>query len=89
MAWFQLFLMDRDGRIIGRSDYRAEDKVSGFRIAWRIAEACSDACAGYDLLQDGKLVASVSATVGKPDTDLTEFEQKVAMDMEIALSDSL
>lgn len=89
MAWFRLFLRNNKGSIVGRSDFHAEDEASGLRIAYRIAESCSDACAGYELLQDGRLVASASAAVGKPETDLTEYEQKTATDAEIALRDSV
>jgi len=89
MSWFRLFLRNSKGSIVGRSDFHANDEASGLRIAHRIAEACSDACAGYELLQEGRLVASASAVAGRPETDLTEFEQKIAMDAEIALRDSV
>src|SRR4249919_1921130 len=89
MAWFRLFLRNNKGSIVGRSDFHANDEASGLRIASRIAEACSDACAGYELLQDGRLVTSASAMAGRPETDLTEFEQKIAIDAEIALRDSV
>jgi len=89
MAWFRLFLRNNKGSIVGRSDFHADDEASGLRIAYRIAESCSDACAGYELLQDGRLVASASAAVGRPETDLTEFEQKIVVDAEIALRDSV
>ena len=89
MAWFRLFLRNSKGSIVGRSDYHAADEGSGLRIAQRIAEACSDACAGYELLQDGSLVASASNSAGTPEVELTEFEQQVARDAEIALRDSV
>lgn len=89
MARFRLFLRNSNGRIVGRCDFTAEDKDSGLRIAHIIADACSDACAAYDLLQDGQLVASVTTSVGQPATDLTVFEQKVVVDLVIALHNSV
>jgi len=89
MAWFRLFLRNTKGSIVGRSDFHADDEASGVRIACRIAATCADACAGYELLQDGRLVASASAGGGNPEADLSDREQKIAMDAEIALRDSV
>ena len=89
MAWFRLFLRNTKGSIVGRSDFHADDEASGLKIACRIAATCSDTCAGYELLQDGRLVASASATPGRPETDLTDCERRIAMDAEIALRDSV
>ena len=89
MLWFRLFLRNNKGSIVGRSDFHTDDEASGLRIAYRIAESCSDACAGYELLQEGRLVASASTVAGRPERDLTECEQKIAMDAEIALRDSV
>ncbi len=89
MARFRLFLRNSQRRIVGRSDFNAVDKDSGLRIAHIIADACSDACAAYDVLQDGQLVASVATNAGQPETDLTEFELQVVVDLVIALHNSV
>lgn len=88
MASFRLYLRDGRQRIVGRSDFDADDEFSALKISHRIAESCSDTCAGYDLWQDTRKI-SAAATAGQGETDLTEFERRVVIDTEIALHDSV
>ncbi|MBV9992123.1 MAG: hypothetical protein JOZ72_12630 [Alphaproteobacteria bacterium] len=88
MAAFRLFLTDYERGIIGRSDFEAEDAVSAMKIAHKIFECCGDACSGYELWQGSTPITSVATTVSLPGADLSEFEQRVAVDTEIALHDS-
>ncbi|HUJ45532.1 MAG TPA: hypothetical protein VLV55_00260 [Rhizomicrobium sp.] len=88
MPSFRLYLRDRGTRIVGRSDFEADDETSALKISRRIAEACSDSCADYDLWRDTRKISSAAAATGDGGTDLTESERRVVIDAEIALHDS-
>jgi DNA-binding CsgD family transcriptional regulator len=80
--------LDRDRTEIQGSEFDATDPLSALKIAHRIFEAYSDACAGYLLLEGDSCVASASATAGTPHIDLNEIEHNTAVATEIALADS-
>jgi hypothetical protein len=89
MPWFRLFLRDDNRRIVGVSDFEAGNTLVAFRIAYRIAGACSDSCASYDLLEDGKPVSSSDDVLyGLASAFISELEQRIVVEREIALQDS-
>jgi hypothetical protein len=91
MSFFRIFLRNRNQGIVGRSDFDADDKQSGLRIAIRIADSCSDDCATYDLMQDGHLVSSgmKAAAASNAFVCLDDFEQRIVTDAQIALRESV
>ena len=88
MPSFRLYLRGRMQRIVGRSDFEANDDSSALKISRRIADSCSDSCAGYDLWQDTRKISSAATTIGEGQMNLTESEQRVVIDTGIALRDS-
>ena len=87
MTWYRLFLRDNSRRIVGRSDFHADNEESGRAIAARIAQDCSDICAGYDLLHNGRPVISSNDT-SIILANLSERLQDIVIRTEIALRDS-
>ena len=88
MGWYRLFLRTTEHTIVGRSDFNAVDRSSALKIAHRIAQDCSDKCATYDLLEDGRIVAT-GLRVGSLTFDLlSDIQQQIVTDREIALRDS-
>jgi hypothetical protein len=85
---FRLFLRDRERLIVGRSDFEAEDAVAAGKVALRIFESCSDACAAYELWCGSSLMASATSRVGQPGADLDELQQNIVVETEIVLRDS-
>jgi DNA-binding CsgD family transcriptional regulator len=85
---FRLSLLDRERAEIEGTEFDATDALSGLKVAHRIFEAYSDACAGYVLLEGDNCIASTTATAGTPHIDLNELEQKTAVATEIALAGS-
>ena len=92
MAWFRLFMRDKNKRIVGRSDFDADTTLSGLKIAYQISLSCSDVCASYELLEDGKLVSRPDGADGRGSLRtafLEELEQQIATTEEIALRDGI
>jgi len=89
MPSFRLYLRDGTHRIVGRSDFEADDELSALKISRRIAESCSDTCADHDLWRETRKIPPAAATLGEGETDLTDSERRVVLDTGIALRDSL
>jgi len=88
MPSYRLFLRNASHDIVGRTDFEAEDGLSALRVTHRIAMDCSDYCNSYDLLEEGKPI-SASNLSGLTHGFLSEIEQQIVIDREIALRDSL
>ena len=88
MPSYRLFLRNESHDIVGRTDFEAEGRSSALRVTYRIAMDCSDYCKSYDLLEDGRSI-STSKLNGLAHELLSEIEQQIVIDREIALRDSL
>ena len=88
MGWYRLFLRTTEHTIAGRSDFNAADLSSALKIAHRIAQDCSDKCATYDLLEDGRIVSADTPVRSLTLDFLNEAQQQIVTDREIALRDS-
>jgi hypothetical protein len=51
MAFYRMYFLGGDGRIIGREDFEADDDVAAIRLGRALCDACSDICSGFELWQ--------------------------------------
>jgi len=86
MRSYRLYLCGSDLKIIGKSDFTAEGHISALNVADRIFRACGDICGSYELWE-GKTRISSPADGGRAAV-LSNYEQQVVIDTEIALRDS-
>ena len=90
MESFRIFFRNRAQYIVGGADFVADSASSALRIGDWIARSCSDECVGYDILQEGRHLATFVTTPpasGENAAKLNESEQQIARNTAAALQD--
>jgi hypothetical protein len=89
MGRYQLYLHARAEEPPVRQDLTVTDDSEAIAVGSFVADACSDVCKSYEVRRDERIL--VSAPLGGEDRkvmDLSERQQLIVIDRELALRDS-
>ena len=86
MRSYRLYLYGRDQKIVGKSDFSADGSISALNMSDRIFRACGDTCVSYELWEGKTRIASPA--ISDRAAAMSNYEQQVVIDTEIALRDS-
>ena len=85
---YRMYFIVND-RTHGRQDFRADDDVTAIRIARVLFDACSDICQSFELWHGRREIRAQQPPHSRAKlTDLVEAHQRLAIEMEEALSQS-
>ena len=86
---YRLFLKNRSGETVGRSEYEAPDEEGSGVIAAAVFDACSDIAYGYELWNGNQMVLwSNEPSVPDKLTELEAYQQEIVVNAAIALHES-
>jgi hypothetical protein len=86
MKVYRLYLLDANHSVIGAYWLNAEDDETGFWLAERLCQACSDLCAGFELRHLARRVEGVGHPAVTSEAATARREEMLAQQIAIIRS---